>query len=283
MFDGSNPSIAARHWVAELQLRVERRGLRTVLAHSHHRGPLRVQKGLYPESPGRVDLLILHPPAGVCGGDRLDIDLTLERDAQARITTPGAAKWYRADGQRAFQNVRLKVGDGAVLEWLPQESIAFDGASPCTTTEIDCTASARACGWDLWMLGRLASGERYSTGTLRQHTRLRRDGRLIWSERVHLSANDPLRASPLGWNGLDVAGALWAVGLPEDESLLAACREVSEPGTHIGVTRFEHGLWLARALGASAERVRAALFRLWSLLRPALCDAPGIAPRIWAT
>lgn len=242
-----------------------------------------MQKGLYPEGPGRVDLLILHPPSGICGGDRLDIGITLERGAQARITTPGAAKWYRADGQRARQHTRLDVADGAVLEWLPQESIVFDGAWPCTTTDIDCTASARACGWDIWMLGRLAAGERYAAGTLRQHTRLRRDGRLLWSERVHLTAGDPLRASPLGWNGADVAGGLWALGLPNDESLLAACREVSEPGTHIGVTRFEHGLWLARALGSSAGRVRTALTRIWSLLRPALCGAPGIPPRIWAT
>jgi urease accessory protein len=286
VFDGPHPLDApagSRGWAAELRMRLERRGDRTVLAQSHHRGPLRVQKGLYPEGPGRVDLLILHPPAGICGGDRLDIDLVLERDAQARITTPGAAKWYRANGRPAEQHTRLRVGDGAVLEWLPQESIAFDGARPCTTTEIDCTGSARACGWDLWMLGRLAAGERYSSGTLHQRTRLRRDGRLVWSERVRLSADDPLRGSPLGWNGAGVAGAFWALGLPHDESLLAACREVNEPGTLVGVTRFEHGLWLARALGHSAERVRTALTRIWSLLRPALCGAPGVPPRIWAT
>ena len=281
MFDGLPPH--SRHWAAELHLRLERRGARTVLAHSHHRGPLRVQKALYPETPERVDLLILHPPAGICGGDRLDLDLALERDAQARITTPGAAKWYRADGQRAFQHTRLRVADGAVLEWLPQESIVFDGASPCTTTDIDCTTAARACGWDIWMLGRLAAGERYSTGTLRQHTRVRRDGRLLWSERVHLTADDPLRASPLGWNGVGIAGAFWALGVPNDESLLAACRDICEPGTQIGVTRFEHGLWLARALGHSAERVRTAFTRIWSLLRPALCGAAGVPPRIWAT
>lgn len=272
-----------RRWAAELELRLERRGPRTILAHAHHRGPLRVQKALYPETPARADLLILHPPAGICGGDQLDIDLHIEREAQARITTPGAAKWYRAEGLRAFQNTRLRVADGGVLEWLPQEAIVFNGAQPCTTTDIACTDSARACGWELWMLGRLAAGERYTQGELRQRTRLRRSGRLLWSERVCLDASDALRDSPLGWNGFGVAGTFWALGLPNDESLLAACREVSEPGTRIGVTRFEHGLWLARALGSSAERVRAALTRLWSLVRPALCGAPGIPPRIWAT
>jgi urease accessory protein len=118
---------------------------------------------------------------------------------------------------------------------------------------------------------------------LRQHTRLRREGHLRWSERAHLAADDPVRDSVLGWNGADVAGSFWALGLPDDESLLAACREIAEPGTRIGVTRFEHGLWLARALGHSSERVRAAFTRMWSLMRPALCGAPGVPPRIWAT
>ncbi|MGQ0621628.1 MAG: urease accessory protein UreD [Panacagrimonas sp.] len=230
-----------------------------------------------------MDLLILHPPAGIAGGDRLSIDLSLERGAQARITTPGAAKWYRSSGVEARQNLRLSVADDAVLEWLPQEAIVFDGARVCTETDIVCAESARACGWDIWMLGRRASNEQFSRGYLHQRTRLRRGGRLLWSERVRLAGDDPLRGSMLGWNQASVVGSFWALGLPVDESLLERCREVSEPGVQLGITRFEHGMMLARALGQSAERARAALTRIWSLLRPALCGAAGIPPRIWAT
>ena len=249
----------------------------------HHRGPLRVQKPLYPESATRADLLILHPPAGIAGGDHLSIELVVDRRAQARITTPGAAKWYRSNGHEARQDLRVTVADDAVLEWLPQEAIVFDGAQVRTETDFSCTETSRACGWDIWMLGRQASGEAFRHGHVHQRLRLRRDGRLLWSERVRLDANDPLRNSPLGWNDAKVAGTFWALGLPADDSLLASCREVEEPGVHIGITRFEHGLLLARALGHSAERVRAALTRIWMLLRPALCGAAGTPPRIWAT
>lgn len=242
-----------------------------------------MQKALYPETAGRADVLILHPPAGIAGGDHLSLQVELAPGAQARITTPGAAKWYRANGRAARQDTQLKIADGAVLEWLPQEAIAFDGALPCTQTDIDCTKDARGCGWDLWMLGRLAAGETFSSGELRQRTRLRRDGRLLWSERIRLAADDPLRRSPLGWNDAGVIGSFWAIGLPNDESLLASCREIAEPGVQLGITRFEHGLWIARALGHSAERVRAALTRVWSQIRPALCGAVGTPPRIWAT
>lgn len=230
-----------------------------------------------------MDLLILHPPAGIAGGDCLTVNVVLERGAQARITTPGAAKWYRSNSAEAHQNLHLHVADDAVLEWLPQEAIVFDGALARTETDIDCAQRSRACGWDIWMLGRRASGEQFERGHLHQRLRLRRAGELLWSERVRLAADDPLRASSLGWNGCSVMGSFWALGLPVDESLLERCREVSEAGVQLGLTRFEHGLLLARALGQSAERVRAALTRIWSLLRPALCGAAGVPPRIWAT
>lgn len=292
MFDGAPlieseriaaPTQPTRAWAAELSLRLERRGSRTVLAHAHHRGPLRVQKALYPETGARADVLILHPPAGIAGGDQLSLRIELNRGAQSRITTPGAAKWYRANGQQARQDTQLVIADEAVLEWLPQEAIAFDGALPCTRTDIDCTNDARACGWDLWMLGRRAAGETFSSGELRQRTRLRREGRLLWSERIVLGAADPLRRSVLGWNDAAVIGSFWALGLPNDESLLASCREIAEPGVQLGITRFEHGLWIARALGHSVEKVRHVLTRIWSQVRPALCGAAGVPPRIWAT
>jgi urease accessory protein len=286
MFDGAQASLAAptpARWRAELQLRIERRGQRTVLAHSHHHGPLRVQKPLYPDGEACMDLLILHPPAGIAGGDHLCLDVDLCVGTHVRLTTPGAAKWYRSNGPEARQDLRLNIADDAVLEWLPQEAIVFDGARARTETDIVCTENGRGCGWDIWMLGRRAAGEQFAHGVLHQRTSLRRGGRLLWRERVRLPADDPLRDSPLGWNGAHVLGTFWAIGLPNDESLLERCRALQEAGVQFGITRFEHGLWLARALGASAERVRATLTRLWSLVRPALCGAAGTPPRIWAT
>lgn len=274
---------SAERWLASLDLRLERRDARTVLARAHHRGPLRVQKPLYPEGDGRADILILHPPAGIAGGDRLSMQIHVGPEAQVRITTPGAAKWYRSRGAEAQQTLRIEVSGDACLEWLPQESIVFDGASVRTETDIVCTETSRACGWDIWMLGRTAAGERFRLGYVYQRLSLRRADRMLWSERVRLAADDPLLRSPLGWQDANVMGSYWALGLPNDESLIERCRDVSEPGVLLGLTRFDHGLLIARALGRSAERVRAALTRIWSLLRPALCGAPGIAPRIWST
>ena len=76
-------------WRAELALDYRLQDGRTVLAR-RHRGPLQVQKALYPEGQGLCHTLLIHPPGGIAGGDSLSIDVAVQSGAQALITTPGA-------------------------------------------------------------------------------------------------------------------------------------------------------------------------------------------------
>jgi len=107
-----------------------------VLAARRHSGPLRVQKALYPEGPGVCQVVVVHPPGGIVGGDSLTIEVAAGRRAHAQLTTPGAAKWYRSAGAVARSDTMLQVAAGALVEWLPQETMLFDGAR----------ASPGACG-----------------------------------------------------------------------------------------------------------------------------------------
>ena len=99
----------AARWDACLALRFERVGPRSVLAQREHRGPLVVQKALYPEGPGVCQCVIVHPPAGIVGGDRILLTATVNAGAHAQLTTPGAARWYRSAGSQAEQTLRAQV------------------------------------------------------------------------------------------------------------------------------------------------------------------------------
>lgn len=113
-------------WQAELTLRFARWEGGTVLVERRQRGPLTVQKALYPEGPDICHAVIIHPPGGIAGGDRLSIGIEVEKNSCAVITTPAATKWYKAAGRSSRQEIIIRLGEGSALDWLPQENLFFN-------------------------------------------------------------------------------------------------------------------------------------------------------------
>jgi urease accessory protein len=244
-----------------------------------HLGPLRVQKHLYAEGPEVCQHIIVHPPGGIAGGDRLDISARVEHNAWAQITSPGAAKWYRAGGP-AYQQLDLQVAAGATLEWLPQETIVYSAAQAELSTTIELEGDARLFYWDVVALGRPASGERFDLGHFQAHLDIRRDGQLLWHERQRIVGADGLLDSPIGLDGNPVFATMLVTG-EIDAELLERCRSLGHE-VRGDLTQLP-GLLVARCLAGEALLARAWLTDLWRLLRPALLGREAIAPRIWST
>jgi urease accessory protein len=268
------------HWHARLALRfTDDRGVTRLTGRSHS-GPLRVQKPLYPEHPSVCHAIVVHPPGGVVGGDRLEIDAGVGEQAHALIATPGAAKWYRANGQVSRQNVRLQAGPAASLEWLPQETIFFNGADVRLDTEVTLAADACFIACDILCFGRTASGERFERGGVSQRMQIRRGGRLLWFEQGGIGGGSRHMNSPQGLNGATVCATLIAVGPQLPAACIAALREVDD--ARFGVTQMKT-LLVARYLGDSSQEARRLMLRAWQLLRPSLLGREAVVPRIWNT
>jgi len=281
------PAVAAPSgWQATLSLRFAERGGRTALVERRHKGPLLVQKPLYPEGD-ICHAVVLHPPAGIAGGDQLEIDIAVEPGAHAVLATPGATKWYKSLGREASQQVRMTVAAGARLDWLPQENIMFDDARARIATFVDVAPGASAIGWDTVVLGRLASGEQWSRGELWLDTQVRIDGRPRWIEQSHLEAASPLRHAAAGLDGLNILGTLWAVGEGATQALaesLAAALPYS-PDLRAGVTCLPgpQPMLLLRVLGHRMESVRRVLVDAWTALRAPVHGVPARPLRLWST
>jgi urease accessory protein len=263
----------AASWKASLSLGFTSHGARTVLSRREHDGPLVVQKALYPEGEAVCHAIIVHPPGGVAGGDQLALRVDCAPQSHALLTAPGAGKWYRSAGAWAQQSLDFTVA--GTLEWLPRETIVFDGALAELTTTVNLAEGARFIGWEVVCLGRRGAGERFERGRLRLSTRIDAAGRTVFIDKGEIEAGGRLMHSPAGLGGRSVFGTFIATSTEP----LAAMRAASP---ELALTQLP-GLIVGRYLGDSGEAALRAFSGLWKALRPSVCGREAIEPRIWST
>ncbi|TNF36172.1 MAG: urease accessory protein UreD [Gammaproteobacteria bacterium] len=273
--------LSEKNWKAHLSLVFQQRAAKTVLAHRKHLGPLVVQKPFYPE--GDVcHVYLLHPPGGVVGGDELQLDVKLQQQAHALMTTPAAGKFYRSDGRVAHLNQQLNVEDDSVLEWLPQETILFSACNVHMTTRVSLQGRAKFIGWEILCLGRPASGERFDQGYARQHFEIWREQQPLLIDRARLEGGSEVLQASWGMRSFTVTGTL--IATHADKVVLDEVRahiEHAEQGL-FSATLMDDVL-VIRALTQQAEHVRQQFIELWKIIRPQLLQRAACPPRIWAT
>lgn len=277
------PVAEAPGWEAELSLAFEVRQQRTVLAHSLHRGPLRVQRPFYPERDGTCHLYVLHPPGGVAGGDILRIAARLERGARVLITTPGAGKLYRSKGQQAHLCQELSIAAGACLEWFPQETIVFDAARAATEIHVQLAEDAVYAGWEIVCLGRPHSHEPFREGRLQTELTIHRGGHLRYMERGLYEGGDAVLSESWGLGGAPVFGLFVVADERADDGWVERVRGEVEARAGLFSVSLLPGILLGRYLGASTLDARATFERMFSALRPLYAGRAPVTPRIWHT
>jgi urease accessory protein len=268
-------------WQAELDLAFQGRAGRTAMTLNRHRGPLQVQKALYPEGAETCHVAVLHPPGGIAAGDELRVSADLTANARALLTTPGATKWYRSEGRCASQSLRFSLAEDCALEWLPRENILFDGSDVSLMLDIELQPGAKYLGWDIYCLGRRASGEGWHRGRLRMHSRISANGKLLWSEVANVAAGSEFAASSIGLAGYSVCGTFLAVGGGAEE-WVKELRLLDPPAAaRVGITALP-GMLIGRYLGDSSEQAFTWFTSLWTASRLRTLGKAAQPPRVWA-
>ena len=267
-------------WAALLRLALRRGGDRTRLVPLQRYGPLSVQRPFYPE-PECCHVYLLHPPGGVVGGDRLELQVELEPGTRGLFTAPGAAKFYLSAGPVAEVRQQFQVGAGAGLEFLPLENIYFPGAQVDARTTFELAPGGRAVAWEKHCFGRPANREAFDRGGLRTQIDLRREGRLIHTETQRVDVAELARGS--GLRGAPVCGTLLACGTEFDDATVATLQQLQPERGAAGISRTLPDLLVARYLGPDTGDLDRFFVNLWERLRPLLFAQPACRPRIWNT
>ena len=273
-------------WRAALELQFAADGGATRLARRAHRGPFVVQRPFFPEGRDVCHVYLLHPPGGLVGGDELQLDLRVGPAAHTLVTTPAAGKAYRTTGPVSRQSHALAVEAGGTLEWLPQETIVYDGASVELETRVDLAPDARFFGAETLCFGLPARRAPFARGSCRQSSICGVTARRSLIERGRFEGGAPGQTAPWGLGGATVLTLIVAAPAPEAAMVdeLRALAAETPDGDRAAVTVLGDGTALVvRHLGGGAERARAFAQTIWQSVRPALVGRAATSPRIWAT
>ncbi|WP_245306946.1 MULTISPECIES: urease accessory protein UreD [unclassified Rhizobium] len=248
-----------------------------------HIGPLVVQHPFHPEADGTCHVYLLHPPGGIAGGDKLETKIHLGPGTRVLLTTPGATKFYRSTHGRGEQHLSISVGEGAILEHLPQETILFDGADALIDTRVLLAAGATYVGWDFLSLGRPAADEAFQNGRLSQRMAVLCDAKPIWFERLHLTGGSPLSQATYALAGHPILGTMIYVGdVAEDCAERVRGALTGHAAEVFCVSQLERVV-VCRYLGQRVSEAKSLFASAWDVLRTACLGKPANAPRIWAT
>lgn len=222
-----------------------------------------------------LEAVLINTSGGLTGGDRLSWDVEAGAGANLTVTTQACEKVYRARDDRAEVGVSLQAGPAARIDWLPQETILFDGSALSRTLQAELANDARLLAVEAVVLGRTAMGETVRAGALRDRWRIRREGRLVFADDLRFEgavAGLATRAETLG-GGAAFASLLLTA--PDAEDYLPAVRAALEGWASCGASAFDGNLFV-RIVAADGLALRRVLLPVIAALRDGA--AP---PRVW--
>jgi len=265
-------------------VRFARSGDGTRLADLYQRAPLRV---LFPQAldHGVPTAVVVTTTGGLVGGDRLDLDVVADQGARALVTAQAAEKVYRSLGEDCRIEVRVRAGSDAWLEWLPQETILFEGSRLRRTTLLDLAPTARVMAGEMLVFGRTASGEVLSRGLIRDAWQVRRGGRLVWMDALHLDGDlaAPLMSAAC-FSGFAATATMLYAG-DDGEAWLGLARELIREHADENVkaaATVVAGVLVVRWLGRDGFSLRTGYGGFWAAFRNQAGGLRAALPRIWS-
>ncbi len=233
-------------------------------------------KAMLPHGAGDVaEVVYLNTSGGLTGGDRLDYRLEVGPGARVLATTQTAERCYASSGGVARVDVSLRAGEGGRIDWMPQETIVFDGSAMQRRTVMDLAAGAEGLLAESIVFGRLAMGEDLARIDLRDLRMIRRQGRPVWAESLALDDAGLRARASAALLGEARAVAVVALVAQGAEDAVAAVRGVLDMGGCASAASGWDGKCIVRLMARDGWPLRRQMAPVLRLL-----SGRGL-PRVW--
>lgn len=249
-------------------------GARSVLDGFRQSGSMKI---VYPRGVGsELQAVVVNTAGGVTGGDAFSLDVRAGGGTTLSVTTQAAERAYRAargDGAGRIDN-RLMVEAGGRLNWLPQETILYDGCHLSRNLRISLSGEARLLAVEPLVFGRAAMGERLTQGRFTDRIEIDRDGRPLILDAIRLHGDiDAHLARKTVCDGAGAMATLVYIA-PDAQAQLASVRGMLNP-VQGGASLVHPDVMLLRALALDSFVLRKALIPILTRL------SGGALPRPW--
>jgi urease accessory protein len=261
-----------------------RQGQRTVLTDSFCSTPWHYVPPSYLDETGAACFWLVNPCGGLVGADCMTVEARIEAGAHVAMTSPSANRIYRTLNEPAVQNVRLSVGSGARLEWVPELTIPFAGSRLRQSIQVNLAAGATALVWDAIASGRIARDERWAFASYENEIRLVTASSQAIVERSRIEPAESARGSlAMEW---DYVASAFVVGDQIQPDVWAALEgELAAtmdrwPGVVLGgVSQPVTPGLVIKVLARSAPDLTVVMEEVWRLVRFHLWRLPSVQLR----
>lgn len=222
-----------------------------------------------------AEMISINTAGGLTGGDDMRWQVELGPGSQGVWTTQACEKLYRSAGGDALVHATLRLGAGARLAWLPQETILFDGARLRRRLDVRMAEDAELVLLEPVIFGRQhMANETVRTGFLHDSWRIRRADMLIHAEEMRLQGSVAAHLARQAVAGGDAALATLLYVGPRAEALLAGVRAAL-------ADRGAAAEWNGKLLARMSARDGYSLRKTVSGVMQALNSAAEL-PKVWS-
>lgn len=220
-----------------------------------------------------LEIVSMNISGGIAGGDVLTSRVELGAGTRSVFTSQAAERIYRTLGEASRVTTKISLGQNATLNYLPQETILFDGFSLNRTLEIDFADGAKCVGLETLIYGRAAMGEIVHNGNLQDRIILKRNGNLLCRDVITVNGDI---AAFLDLPGIGVRSqamtSIFSVG-SETDNLAPRLRD--ELGQHLAGISINKNIIFLRIIADEANELRQAVVSALNFLNG------GALPRVW--